>query len=144
MSEQKNRSDWRAVGERIRSRRILFQLSLEQLAERAGCSVRYLQELEAGRKQPGRDLAVRLTKELHMSLDFLLSGAPAGTNEKEAALIDMIHTCPPAQFENLESIIAIFLRSVSGSSDNARPVRFLGHEMLDQADASVADKKKTE
>ncbi len=49
-------------------------MTQERLAERADISHRYLQSLEAGKKQPSINVVVRLRTALECSWDELLKG----------------------------------------------------------------------
>ena len=62
------------LGKNIAKLRTLKQLTQEHLAESAEISHRYLQSIEAGRKQPSINVVARLRSGLDCSWDELLEG----------------------------------------------------------------------
>jgi transcriptional regulator with XRE-family HTH domain len=59
------------VGEYLREQRVLAQLSLRQLAERAGVSNPYLSQIERGLRKPSAEVLQQLAKALRVSAETL-------------------------------------------------------------------------
>lgn len=73
--ERKNFKDQinTAFGESLRKQRKKAKLTQGAAADRAGIALRYLQDLEAGRKSPSVQTAVKLCVALDIPSDDLLS-----------------------------------------------------------------------
>jgi transcriptional regulator with XRE-family HTH domain len=67
----------RALGEAVRQRRQYLELSREELAEKAGCEVSWLHDLEIGALNPNVDVLVRIAEAMDTSTSDLLSGIPS-------------------------------------------------------------------
>ncbi len=67
----------KSVGSRIRYVRTQKELTLDQLAEKAGISKSFLWEVEHDRSDIGGEKLLRVANVLGASLDFLLRGEPA-------------------------------------------------------------------
>jgi len=62
------------LGQNIVKLRMAKELTQETLAEKAEISHRYLQSIEAGQKQPGINVVVRLRGALECSWEALFQG----------------------------------------------------------------------
>ncbi|MBF0163294.1 MAG: helix-turn-helix transcriptional regulator [Magnetococcales bacterium] len=60
---------------RLRAIRRELDLTQQELSERIGVSRAYIADVEAGRKEPSRNFIVKLTDQVHISGDWLLSGS---------------------------------------------------------------------
>lgn len=78
-----------ALGRRIRARREARGLSLQELAERAGWSRRFLVDAEAGRANPSVGKLAVLAEALGVSLGELCDLPPAGRRPRRFALIGL-------------------------------------------------------
>ena len=67
----------KSVGSRIRYVRTQRELTLDQLAEKAGISKSFLWEVEHDRSDIGGERILRVANALGASLEFLLRGEPA-------------------------------------------------------------------
>ncbi|MFT4127374.1 MAG: helix-turn-helix transcriptional regulator [Gordonia sp. (in: high G+C Gram-positive bacteria)] len=59
------------IGAFIRSQRVAAQVSLRQLAERAGVSNPYLSQIERGLRKPSADVLAQIAKGLRLSAEVL-------------------------------------------------------------------------
>ncbi|PRC43125.1 transcriptional regulator [Mycobacterium sp. ITM-2017-0098] len=79
------------IGSFIRSQRELAQVSVRQLAEKAGVSNPYLSQIERGLRKPSADVLSQIAKALRVSAEVLYIRAgilePSGTNEVRDAII---------------------------------------------------------
>ena len=64
--------DYKAMGSRIRRRRLYMKYSQEQLAEKLGISVSFLGHIERGTRKMSLDNLYKIAKTLECSSDFLL------------------------------------------------------------------------
>lgn len=64
-------------GTLLAQRRIQAGLSRRDLAEKVQVGTSTISHLEAGRRLPSVEVAIRLSKELNVSLDTLLAKVPA-------------------------------------------------------------------
>ncbi|WP_018177130.1 helix-turn-helix domain-containing protein [Jongsikchunia kroppenstedtii] len=71
------------IGAFIRSQRMLAEVSLRQLAERAGVSNPYLSQIERGLRKPSADVLAQIAKGLRMSAEVLY--VRAGILQERAA-----------------------------------------------------------
>ncbi|MBT0566946.1 helix-turn-helix transcriptional regulator [Williamsia sp. CHRR-6] len=71
------------IGDFIRSQRIAAEVSLRQLAERAGVSNPYLSQIERGLRKPSADVLAQIAKGLRVSAEVLY--VRAGILEPRAA-----------------------------------------------------------
>ena len=67
--------DVNMVGKRIRKIREYQHLTREQLAEQADISVQFLADIEVGRKSMSINTLFKISNALHVSNDYLISGA---------------------------------------------------------------------
>ena len=65
---QKSGSD---IGEFIRTQRLAAEVSIRQLAERAGVSNPYLSQIERGLRRPSADVLGQIAKALRLSAEVL-------------------------------------------------------------------------
>ncbi|SIR92779.1 helix-turn-helix domain-containing protein [Williamsia sterculiae] len=71
------------IGEFIRSQRIAAEVSIRQLADRAGVSNPYLSQIERGLRKPSADVLAQIAKGLRVSAEVLY--VRAGILEERAA-----------------------------------------------------------
>jgi len=64
----------KTVGERIRARRTELEWTQEQLAQRAGLSKGFISDIESGKRNIGADTLLALSRELGLSMDYLMKG----------------------------------------------------------------------
>ncbi|HIT76866.1 MAG TPA: helix-turn-helix transcriptional regulator [Candidatus Avipropionibacterium avicola] len=65
------KDQWESVGEFIAQRRRAAELSLRQLAERAGVSNPYLSQIERGLRKPSAEVLQQVAKALQVSAETL-------------------------------------------------------------------------
>ena len=79
------------IGGFIRAQREAAQVSVRQLAEKAGVSNPYLSQIERGLRKPSADVLAQIAKALRVSAEVLYVRAgilePAGTNAVRDAII---------------------------------------------------------
>ena len=65
--------DYAAMGERIRRAREHERLTQEQLAEVCSLSAAHMGHIERGTRTPSLESVFRISKSLHVSMDYLLT-----------------------------------------------------------------------
>ena len=80
------RFDYRAMGARIKARRLALRLTQERLAERVGISSSFVGHIERGEKKASLETVARLGAALDMSLDYLITGKKVKCDEHSCAL----------------------------------------------------------
>jgi len=65
--------DYVAMGERIRKARESEHLTQEQLAEHCSLSAAHMGHIERGTRPPSLEAVFRISKVLHISMDYLLT-----------------------------------------------------------------------
>ena len=66
--------DYKAIGKRIKEKRISYKLTQEKLSELVDVCPSYIGEIERGNSIPSIATIVNIAKELNLNLDFLLLG----------------------------------------------------------------------
>ncbi|MBS1662152.1 MAG: helix-turn-helix transcriptional regulator [Bacteroidetes bacterium] len=69
------------LGEKLRQRRILLNLSQAELSDLSGISMRTIQLVEQGKGNPSLDTMVQLADPMGLRVDLVLK-EPAKTNEQ--------------------------------------------------------------
>jgi transcriptional regulator with XRE-family HTH domain len=65
--------DWKTVGRRIRELRG-FESTQSEFARRIGVSQSYLSYIERGEKEIGAETLLRISREFHRTIEWLLTG----------------------------------------------------------------------
>ena len=66
--------DYKGAGKRIRAKRLSLKLTQEAVAERIDVSVGYYSYVESGKRKAGLNTFCKLSKELELSLDYIITG----------------------------------------------------------------------
>lgn len=74
------------IGERIRKRRKLLGLTLQQVADAFGINRASVSEWESGKSKPNAEKLTDLARVLDTTVDHLLTGAPDGNDDVAAGL----------------------------------------------------------
>ncbi|ADG80237.1 Transcriptional regulator, XRE family OS=Tsukamurella paurometabola (strain ATCC 8368 / DSM/ CCUG 35730 / CIP 100753 / JCM 10117 / KCTC 9821 / NBRC 16120/ NCIMB 702349 / NCTC 13040) OX=521096 GN=Tpau_3659 PE=4 SV=1 [Tsukamurella paurometabola] len=70
-AEPQEKSSGEGLGEFIRAQRIAAEVSIRQLAEKAGVSNPYLSQIERGLRRPSADVLGQIAKALRLSAEVL-------------------------------------------------------------------------
>ena len=108
------------IGSFIRSQREAAQVSVRQLAEKAGVSNPYLSQIERGLRKPSADVLNQIAKALRVSAEVLYIQAgilePSETNEGRAAIVPR-HGDQRAAEAGAARHLHVVLRAERGRSD---------------------------
>ena len=117
---------WGSVGEFIAERRRAAELSLRQLAEKAGVSNPYLSQIERGLRKPSAEVLQQVAKALQVSAETLYVRAGildpehvTGPSVTEAVAADPLLT--ERQKKVLLDIYASFVEQIA--TENPEPVK---------------------
>jgi len=88
-----------AIGDKIRKLRLKLKLNQDDFVEHLGVNRAYLSMIESGKKRPGRELLIKMSKKFNVSLDWLTSDqiSPDTTiakNQDEALLLYAFRNMP--------------------------------------------------
>ena len=95
------------LGPRIRQFRTMAGLSQEKLAWQAGIAPAFLGQLERGLKSPTVKTLVKLTTALDIPLAELFSGPADQSDEKEAAIKQIVFQLRDLPVESLQNLSLI-------------------------------------
>lgn len=104
----------RAIGKRVRVQREKLHLSREELSEQIEVSSRFLADIELGAKGMSFQTLIRLSKELHVSTDYILLGETKDSNNEVIA--EMIRHLDDDYLPELEAIICSYTKAIEKKS----------------------------
>jgi len=99
------------IGERLRKHRNDLRLSRDEFSELAGISSSYYGQLEVGTSQMSIDTLIKLSKALHLPLEYILSGTGYEPADPDP-VINLMKWSNPRQLRLLEKVIKLFLMKV--------------------------------
>ena len=97
------------IGSRIRAQRERLGYTREELAEKLDITPKFCYDIELGVKGMSVQTLCRISKELGLSVDFILFGSD--DDEFKSSAIAMLRMCPPEKLPFLEDIIRSFIRA---------------------------------
>ncbi|MGI6587382.1 MAG: helix-turn-helix domain-containing protein [Peptococcia bacterium] len=120
----KNKIDCKAIGQRIREQREIFELSREEFAEIIGLSDYYVGQLERGERQMSLNALVKIAHCLHISLDYLIFGLntpqayyardvhniyKVDTTDNYEEIIVLLNKCSPHELKLINKLLKTIL-----------------------------------
>lgn len=100
------RNELLLFGERIRNRRNEIGFTQEYTAEKIGITIRYYQMIERGEKTVSLDTLIKLSRELTISVDYLLFGNIAYSLDNP--IVNLLECLSPAQRADALKILQIY------------------------------------
>lgn len=94
----------KGVGERIRELREVQNYTREAFAEKVDISVKFLYEIETGRKGFSAETLGRIAKALSISCDYLMFGEQAGNRGSEKVTC-ILESMKPAQLCRIQRVL---------------------------------------
>lgn len=110
------------IGEYIRSQREATEVSLRQLAERAGVSNPYLSQIERGLRKPSADVLAQIAKGLRVSAEALYIRAGILEQREPSPVRDAVLSDPALTERQRQVILEIydsFCRENAGTAPQA-------------------------
>lgn len=101
-------SDSQDIGSFIRAQREAAQVSIRQLAERAGVSNPYLSQIERGLRKPSAEVLGQIARGLRLSAEVLYSHAGILELKQGSPVRDAILTAPDLTERQREVLVEIY------------------------------------
>lgn len=96
------------IGQRLRQRRKDLSLTREEFAELADISVGFYGQLEVGTSQMSIDTLIKISKSMHVSMEYILFGSEYPDSEADA-VIEMLKHCTPNELKLAKKVLKLFL-----------------------------------
>ena len=96
------------IGHRLRLRRQELGLTREKMSELADIGTGYYGQLEVGTSQMSVDTLIKLSKSMHVPMEYILFGSgyePSDAN----AVINILNRCTPRELALAEEVLKLFL-----------------------------------
>lgn len=96
------------IGQRLRQRRQELGLTREKMSELADIGTGYYGQLEVGTSQMSVDTLIKLSKSMHLPMEYILLGF--GYEPGDAtAVIELLNRCTPRELALAEEVLKLFL-----------------------------------
>ncbi len=99
------------IGQRLRSRRKELELTREEFAELADISVGFYGQIEVGTSQMSIDTLIKISKSMHLSMEYILFGTEY-PDSKADAVLEMLKHCTPNELKLAKKVLKLFLMKV--------------------------------
>ena len=96
------------IGQRLRQRRQELGLTRERMSELADIGTGYYGQLEVGTSQMSIDTLIKLSRSMHLSLEYILFGDGEKPGDP-SAMIDLLRRCTPRELKLAEEVLKLFL-----------------------------------
>lgn len=103
------------IGERIREKRVALKLTREQFAELADISPGFFGQLEVGGSQMSIDTLLKVSKSLHVDIEYLLLGQEEKEDNSEELepILELLSNCDKRELKLAHTVLKLFLMKVS-------------------------------
>lgn len=99
------------IGHRLRQRRQELGLTREKMSELADIGTGYYGQLEVGTSQMSVDTLIKLSKSMHLPMEYILFGSGYESGDA-SAVIDLLNHCPPRELVLAEDVLKLFLMKI--------------------------------
>ena len=96
------------IGQRLRQRRQELGLTRERMSELAVIGTGYYGQLEVGTSQMSIDTLIKLSRSMHLSMEYILFGEGEKPGDP-SAMIDLLRRCTPRELKLAEEVLKLFL-----------------------------------
>ena len=96
------------IGQRLRQRRQELGLTRERMSELADIGTGYYGQLEVGTSQMSIDTLIKLSRSMHLSMEYILFGEGEKPGDP-SAMIDLLRRCTPWELKLAEEVLKLFL-----------------------------------
>lgn len=96
------------IGQRLRQRRQELGLTREKMSELADIGTGYYGQLEVGTSQMSIDTLIKLSRSMHLPMEYILFGEGEGVGDP-SAILDLLHRCSPRELKLAEEVLKLFL-----------------------------------
>ncbi|HLS33383.1 MAG TPA: helix-turn-helix transcriptional regulator [Brevibacterium sp.] len=107
-ADDKRSSDSQDIGSFIRAQREAAEVSIRQLAERAGVSNPYLSQIERGLRKPSAEVLGQIARGLRLSAEVLYARAGILELKQGSPVRDAILTAPDLTERQREVLVEIY------------------------------------
>lgn len=97
-----------AIGHRLRQKRNELGLTREQMAELADIGTGFYGQLEVGTSQMSIDTLIKLSRSMHVSMDYIVLGEDPPCGDPNA-VIELLHQCSERELKLAEQVLKLFL-----------------------------------
>ena len=123
MNKKRLQYDYKAVGERLRSKREALGLSQEELAEAIDRATKYYSDIERGGCGMSIETMLSISDLLDISLDYMMKGNPTPEEKlqlecNEAALVHALSRCNDRQHAYAMRLLELFFAYNTTSDRN--------------------------
>ena len=103
-----------AVGDRLRLKRTLLDMTQDEMAEKIGRAAKYYADIERGSCGMSIETLLALSDTFHMSLDYIIFGEIKEKDrdihtEETAAIMNQLDHCSPRNRQYAMRILKLFL-----------------------------------
>ena len=99
------------IGQRLRQRRQTLGLTREKMSELADIGTGYYGQLEVGTSQMSIDTLIKLSRSMHLSMEYILFGEGEGVGDP-SAILDLLQHCSPRELKLAEEVLKLFLMKI--------------------------------
>ena len=96
------------IGQRLRQRRQELGLTREKMSELADIGSGYYGQLEVGTSQMSIDTLVKLSRSMHLPMEYILFGEGERPGDA-SAVVDLLRRCTPRELKLAEEVLKLFL-----------------------------------
>ena len=96
------------IGQRLRQRRQELGLTRERMSELADVGTGYYGQLEVGTSQMSVDTLVKLSRSMHLPMEYILFGTGCEPGDA-SAVVDLLNRCTPRELKLAEEVLKLFL-----------------------------------
>ena len=96
------------IGQRLRQRRQELGLTREKMSELADIGTGYYGQLEVGTSQMSVDTLIKLSRSMHLPMEYILLGTGYESGEA-CAIVNLLNTCTPRELSLAEDVLKLFL-----------------------------------
>lgn len=96
------------IGHRLREKRTELGLTREKMSELADIGTGYYGQLEVGTSQMSIDTLLKLSKSMHITMDYIISGDKESTGDT-SPVIQLLESCSPRELKLAEEVLKLFL-----------------------------------
>ncbi|MEG1931006.1 MAG: helix-turn-helix transcriptional regulator [Anaerovorax sp.] len=120
MNKMDAQLDYKAIGKRICSQRKQKGYTREKLAEKIGVSPKFCADIEYGLRGMSLKTLMKLSKELNLSLDYIIKGPEGYTLQTgedahlvRETILEPLSSCSPKQLEAAKKMIKFLAQAVN-------------------------------
>ena len=96
------------IGHRLRQKRTELGLTREEFSEIAGISTGYFSQLECGNSQMSIDTLVKLSRSMHLPLEYILFGTDYKPGNPDP-VIELLNNCDEREIKLAKKVLKLFL-----------------------------------